>query len=356
MKVKTEYLVPGVILSDDVYIRTTSPIIKKKTVLSDEHINILKKFLVSDVLVELKLVDGTAYKPQDTLKEENLDKIDKKNNFIDQFLFAVQQYKKLFTHWQGGAKVDAYTVRKIFLPLYETNPSKEDLLQLHHYGTKNDYIYFHSLAVSILSSSLGKKIGLSNGEIIQLGLSGLLADCGMAKLAFNVFEKKAPLSIDEYEEVKNHPLLSYKMLEDVPGFSKGALLGVIQHHERENGSGYPMKIKGKKMHLFAKIIIICDIYHAMTSERHYRAKQSPYKVIESLKKDQFGKIDHIVLSSFINMMLNLTIGKKVRLNNGLVGEVIFINENEPTRPMINVENDKMFNLTSHPEVFIEEVF
>src|SRR5690554_1330684 len=156
---------------------------------------------------------------------------------------------------------------------------------------------------------------LSRGEIIQLGIAGLLADVGMARLPFKVFEKKGPISVQEYEEVKKHPITGYRLLENITGFSKGVLIGVLQHHEREDGTGYPMKIRGDKIHLFSKIIAICDIYHAMTCERPYRTKQSPYVVIESLHKNYFGKIDHIILNYFMKTMLDISIGKKVYLNN-----------------------------------------
>ncbi|SDZ65001.1 HD domain-containing protein [Evansella caseinilytica] len=358
MKVKVEYLIPGCILSEDIYKKTNTPLMKKKTVLMEDDIDTLKAYLVPFVIVESKLVNGEVFEPKSTINEKSETKTNdsEEPSFIDLYLSAVQQFKKMFSHWQGGTKVDAFKIRKLFLPLYEKLPGKEQLIEIHHYGTKHDYIYFHSVAVGILSACLGKKMNLSNGEIIQLGLAGLLSDCGMTKLPFNVFEKQGPLTVEEYNEVKEHPVVGYRMLEAVPGFSKGALLGVLQHHEREDGTGYPMGLKGEKLHLFAKIISICDIYHAMTSERHYRTKQSPYKVIESLDKDHFGKIDHIILSAFKSMMLDLAIGKKVRLSNGAVGEILFIEDKDPTRPLIKLdETNSLLKLISYPEIFIEEL-
>ncbi|ADU28301.1 HD-GYP domain-containing protein [Evansella cellulosilytica] len=354
MKVKIEYLIPGTILAEDIYKKTNTPIMKKKTVLTNELINILKIFMVPSVTIENKLENGSLFKANSVIVEDAKRKDTIEDPFIDRYLFAVQQFKKLFNHWQGGTKVDAFAVRKVFLPLYNKTPKKEDLIQLHHYSNKNEYIYFHSVAVSVLSSLVGRKMGLSNGEVIQLGLSGLLSDCGMAKLPFNVFEKKGALTIDEYEQVKTHPLFGYRMLEDVAGFTKEALLGVLQHHEREDGSGYQYKLKSNKIHLFAKIISICDIYHAMTSERHYRTKKSPYKVIESLRKEHFGKIDHIVLHHFTQVILDLSIGTKVRLSSNDIGEIVFLDEKEPTRPTIKLENGNLFELTSHHDVYVEE--
>ncbi|MFA9556233.1 HD-GYP domain-containing protein [Evansella sp. AB-rgal1] len=358
MKVNVKYLMPGCILLDDVYIRTNSPLIKKKTVLTDLHISMLKIFLVSHVFVESNLVNGTSFKPEEVLNDEE-ERIDNNNDktveFIDLYLSAVQQYKRMFKNWQGGTKIEAYAIRKIFLPLYDFNPNREHLIQLHHYGTKNDYIYYHAVAVSILCSSMGRKLNLTNGEIIQLGLSGLLSDCGMSKITLSVFDKKSPLTVEEYNEVKDHTILGYKMLEEVPGFSKGTLMGVLQHHERVDGSGYPLKLESNKIHLFAKIIAVCDIYHAMTSERNYRTKQSPYKVLEALKKDVFVKIDHEIFDHFFHLISGLSIGRKVRLNSGETGEIVFIDNNNPTRPIIKSSDGSMLNTVNEPNIFIEEV-
>lgn len=359
MNIKIKYLVSGCILAQDVFKLSNNPLIKKKTVITPHHIEILKLFLVENVLVEPKLVNGKTFMPKEIIKDKNnvpepLIKEEINNTFLDNYLKAVQQYKKLFTHWQGGTKVDAYSVRQIFLPLFDKEPSKEELMQLHHYNSKRDYIYYHSVAVSILSYMVGKRIGMENGEVIQLGLAGLLSDAGMSKLSFNVFEQQNQLTSVQYEEVKKHPILGYRMLEDIPGFRKDALLGIIQHHEREDGTGYPLQVKSKKLHLYAKIIAIADVYHAMTSERYYRTKQSPYKVIASLKIDHFGRLDHNLIETFTNMMIDLSIGRKVRLNNSQVGEVIFYQPKYPTRPIVKMDDETQIDLTKHTEMMIEE--
>ncbi|UCZ53261.1 HD-GYP domain-containing protein [Bacillus shivajii] len=361
MKVKTIYLVPGCILAEDVHKATNNPIMRKKTVLTEELIEILHIFLIQNVKVELTLVNGERFNPkeveelqEDDSKTSKKQTLKKEESFIDIYLKTVPKFKKIFQHWQGGTKVDVYEVRKIFLPLFEVQPTKEELMQLHHYGTKDDYIYFHSVAVGVLSYMVGKSLKLAKGELIQLGLAGLLSDCGMARVPFKVFSKRGPLSVSEYEEVRKHPLLGYKMIEATPGFSKGAILGILQHHEREDGSGYPQNLKGTKLHLFAKIIAICDTYHAMTSERHYRTKQLPYKVIEAMKKDHFGKFDHIVLNKFFSIMTDISIGNKVKLNNGEVGKVIFLEDQSFTRPVLQLNEQETLSLTKHPELFIEE--
>ncbi|WP_218244098.1 hypothetical protein, partial [Pseudomonas sp. 2995-3] len=76
-----------------------------------------------------------------------------------------------------------------------------------------------------------------------------------------------------------------------------------------------------------------------------------YLVIEDLLKSHFGKLDHVILNNFLNMVVDLSIGKKVRLNNGVIGEIVFMEETEPVRPMIKLENQSLLSLKSHPEFY-----
>lgn len=146
------------------------------------------------------------------------------------------------------------------------------------------------------------------------------------------------------------------MIKGIPGVTDGVLVGVLQHHEREDGSGYPMGLNSKKIHKFSRIIAVIDIFHAMASERYYKLKQSPYKVVELIIKDNFGKYDIKIVQLLCSLVTNFTIGKKVRLNNNDIGEVIFIELQSPTRPMIKIQkSNEYIKLANRSDLYIEEV-
>lgn len=361
MHVKIEELLPGCILMRDVFKLANKPLVRKKTVLQQEHIEIMQIFLVHSVHVEPKLVDGTAFKPKNQMKEEREEKIERtslledNDSFTNRYLRAVQKFKKEFSKWQGRMKIEPYTMREVFLPLYEKNPTKRELMELHHFSDKKNYIYYHAVAVSIYSAMLAKKLGYPNADVIQVGLAGLLADAGMARLSFDTFNKKGSLNKEEFEEMKKHPVVSYRMLEEVPGFNKKAMLGVLQHHERQDGSGYPLGVVSGKLHPFARIIAIADIFHAMTAERVYREKQSPYRVIELLKIEEYGKLDKKMVNEFIDMVLDLQPGHQVRLNNGVTAGVAHMESSNLTRPVLKTETNEEIILTNHPHLYITEV-
>lgn len=360
MKVKPNQLENGCILSKDIQCASNHVLMKKKTVLSDENIEIIKAFLVEAVDVEATLVNGKPFTPKEVIDIEEIIK-DKpatlEKGFMELYLIAVQTYKKLFQKWQSGMKVDILEIRKILLPLLEKlDEHPEEIVSIHHYSTKQEYVFHHAVSVGVLSAYIGRKLNFKKGEEIQLGISGIMADSGMSKISNSILDKKGPLTNEEFEEIKKHPMFSYQMLKDLPGISDGVLLGVLQHHEREDASGYPLGVQSIKLHKFSKVIAVIDVYHAMTSERFYKTKQSPFKVIELIMKDNFGKFDIKVVQKLCSFIADFSIGEKIRLNSGDMGEIVFIEPHAPTRPMIKLDQSNEFiKLVNRTDLFIEDI-
>lgn len=352
MRVKSSQLVEGCILAKDIKLSSQQPFMRKKTVLNKELIEILKAFLVEEVDVEKYLDDGKEFVPDRSSTEE-----EKEKSFRQLYTEAVEQYRKLFQEWMSGKRIDHLEVRKIVVPLFEELMKKpSELLLLHHYSKKETYLYHHAIAVSLLSSFIGQKLSLSKPEWIEVGVAGALADAGMALIDKKIINKPGPLSEDEFEEVKKHPIIAYNRLKSTKLVSDRFLLAVLQHHEREDGSGYPLGVKANKIHLYSQIIAVADVYHAMTSERYYRSKKSPYLVLEELWKEQFGKLRINVVRTFVTSILNFVIGTSVVLSDGQKGEIVFYNERNPTRPLVKINHtNEIINLETTKHLHIEEV-
>lgn len=190
----------------------------------------------------------------------------------------------------------------------------------------------------------------------MVGLGGCLADCGMAKINASLLMKKTTLTIKEYEEIKRHPINSYQMLKDNRLLKQAAKLAIVQHHERLDGSGYPFGEKGPKIHPFANIIAVADTYHAMTSERLYKPKMSPFKALEIIHEDHFGKFDIAPLNIISSGIMNYTIGSPVRLSDGEEAEILFIGEKSPTRPIVKlIKSNRIIPLEENRHINIEEI-
>ncbi|PAV28502.1 phosphohydrolase [Virgibacillus profundi] len=364
MRVAPSQVIPGCVLLNDVKGKSNRSIIPKNTVLTEEHITILQKFLIESVDVSSKLAEGEPFKPKSVQKtKENQEWVKQKKEkstnelFIDHYQSVVTAYGEFFEKWQNGMAIDMPKVRKVLIPLLERiNEIGAAIFSLNYNTTKEAYFIHHSVSVALLSAYIGKQMGYSKGEWLQIGLAGFLSDSGMAKIAPNIFRKSSPLTLEEKDEIKKHPTYTYRLVENISTVTQAVKLAVLQHHERIDGSGYPLGLSENKIHMYARIVAVCDMYHAMTSERFYSERQSPFKVIEELNKEQFTKLDPKVVNVFINSLVHFSIGTKVRLSNNQFGEIVFIDANKPTKPMIRIaDSGEIIALQNNSALHIDEV-
>ncbi|WP_216831617.1 HD-GYP domain-containing protein [Alkalihalobacterium elongatum] len=355
MKVRSNQLQEGCIVANDLFLHSNQPFIKKSTILTTSLIEIIDIFLIDVVDVENKLVTGERFTPREIIEEDRKPNFSKEeNSFIDMYLAAVQAYQKFFQGWQSGLPVNITEIRNLYIPLLEkAMDSQYEIIKLHHYSTKESYVFHHSIFVGVFSAIIARGLGFSKAEWIQVGLAGLMSDAGMSKLPSQILMKNGPLLHEEYEEVKRHPIHSFKMLKGQIGVTDAVLLAILQHHEREDGSGYPMGVTPEKIYAFSQIVAVADVYHAMVSEKHYRTKQSPFKVIEELTQEQYGKFQPSIVQALGKELLRYTNGMLVRLNSGDIGEIIFVNEQQLTRPIVKLTStEDIINLGTEPAIFI----
>lgn len=357
MHVKISDLQEGCILSEDVFSKTNRPIVKKTTVITNFHIQVLRAFGVREVEVENFLVDGVPFQAFDESYKKSTGVQQSKFSFTDLFLKAAYQFKKEFNSWQSGLPVDIKKVRVILMPLLKKmNNNPNEIFNLYRFSTKETYPYQHPIAVGIISGFIGQKMNLEKGGWLQAALAGCLADCGMAKIPPAILNKKTTLTIEEYNEVKKHPIYSYRMVKNVPSLRKEAKNAILLHHERLDGSGYPLGKDSTSIPQYARIIAVADIFHAMTSERAYRSKQSPYRVMEVIREDSFGKFDITIIQRLISNMVHFSTGDYVRLSDGRIAEILFVDEKSLTRPLIKiVDSSEIVNLAQNRPLFIDEV-
>lgn len=348
----TKDLIEGCVLSEDVKGLTTFPIIPKNTVLNKNHIEVLRAFLVEEVSIEPKYING-----DDVGIDQNQDGKETKGipQPINQYNQAVTDFMDIFSQWQSGSIIDIFKVRGILVPLLDVFLEEPKLLlSTYHYVEQNRYIYHHSLAVGLLSSFIAKKLGYKRGDYLQVGLAGLLSDCGMSKVSSYLFTKPSPLTPREKLMVQQHTVKGYKMLKNISAIQEGVLLAALQHHEREDGSGYPLGMTGDKLHPFSQIVAVCDTYHAMISNRYYQSKHSPLATIEILETEFFGKFHHKALKILQDEVISITIGTFVKLSNNQVAEIVFVQPRNPTRPMVKLENGDIISLQNQPQITITD--
>ncbi|MGP4073105.1 HD-GYP domain-containing protein [Piscibacillus sp. B03] len=365
MKVLPRDLVPGCLLLKDVTGKTTYPIVPKNTVIEPIHIKVLSDFQVPYVEVANRLVNGDPYQPEEVdpkkIKKED-DSTRSKNHskelsFFDYYVNAVKQTKEMFKSWEEHPHLNLKEIREIVIPLVRDNDlTIETIIELHHYNDKHDYIYHHMVANSVISGFIAMRLHYEQSECLQVALAAYLSDIGMVKEGAHVYKKDGVLSEKEYERIQQHPIISYRMIEQEVYLSRQVKLAVLQHHERLDGSGYPLGVKKDQLHPYARIIAVSDMFHAMTSERLYRKKQSPFKVIEEMLNDYLGKLDMKVVEALVQAIVYFSNGTKVRLTNNEIGEIVFVDDKHPTRPMVKKDADnEIIQLVQHQNLYIEEI-
>ncbi|SFE98093.1 HD-GYP domain, c-di-GMP phosphodiesterase class II (or its inactivated variant) [Bacillus sp. OV194] len=349
----------GQVLATDHFGRTNHPIIKKNTVLTAEHLDILSLFMIR----EIEIVSETSKNKQTTKtapeksKPSPVSSIEMPGAFLPLYNEAVKRFKVLFTNWRAGAQIDVLTLRKAIVPVVEKGMEQPGgLKDMQQAQNTDDYLYHHAVSLSVLSAFIAKKLGFSRGDCLQIGVAGALCDCGMSKISPAILKKKGPLNLHELKEVKQHSIQGYNMLKKLPAIKEGVLLGVLQHHERQDGSGYPLKVHGSKLHPYSRILAAADVYLAMTSERPYRKKLSPFKVIELMMKDQFGQFDPAIIRAVTDGLSIFSAGTRVRLSDGQTGSIVFKEDSHPARPIIQLDQSSaIISLRDNNDLFIEEV-
>lgn len=216
------------------------------------------------------------------------------------------------------------------------------------------YTYTHSINVALISMLIGKWMKYSNNMIESLLLAGLLHDIGKMKIDAEILNKPEKLSEKEFEEMKNHPRYSYELLQYRQDISMDIKVGILMHHERIDGSGYPYAVYDENINDIAKVLAVADVYDAMMSERPYKKKHSPFEVMQLMQEGAFGKLDTKVLLTFLTQVANYYIGVYVLLNTGEIGQVVAINPACVYRPIIKVKN-KYIDLFTERSVQIIEV-
>lgn len=349
MRVQTSQLREGYILLNDVTGKSGQAIMRGNTVLTAEHIEILEKFLVPTVEVTTTPVyaEDTVKLEQQQLKdvekkvEQTLPVVKEVLPFIQHYLEVVESFKKEYLKWNNGVPIDIANVRKMIIPLLDRVEDLDiEVYTLYDFVEPEEYIYHHAVSVSLVSTFIAKELGFSKGEALQVGLAGILCDAGMTRVDKDILTKVGPLTEKQQQDIHNHPIYSSRMVENLPTISRSVKLAILQHHERMNGTGYPEGKSGDDIHLFARILAVSDTYDAMASERFYKKRQTVYQVFAAIEREQYSNFDPKVVQAFIRSLSIRSLGKRVELSNGRIGEIVFVNESNPTRPLIKMDDTK----------------
>lgn len=209
------------------------------------------------------------------------------------------------------------------------------LISLARLKTSDDYTYMHSVAVCILMIALARQLQMSEEQVREAGMAGLMHDVGKMMISSAILDKAGKLTPEEFKLVQSHPEEGLKILERSEDASAHVLDVCLHHHEKINGLGYPHGLAGDQISLFARMGAVCDVYDAVTSERSYKKGWGPAHSIREMASWK-GHFDEIVFQNFVKTIGIYPIGALVSLQSGRMGVVIEQNEQSLLTPKVKV--------------------
>lgn len=216
---------------------------------------------------------------------------------------------------------------------------------LHNLRSSDDSVYSHSLNVAMISRILGKWLKWTGSDLDSLVIAGLLHDIGKMLIPPEILNKEGKLTDEEFEQIRWHPRAGYDLIKDLKIDSR-IKKAALQHHERCDGTGYPMRVDEIMLDDFAMVIAIADVYDAMTAARKYRAPLCPFQVIREFERDGYHKYKTEFLLTFLRRIATTYQNNRVILSDGQAAKIILLNQNSLSEPLVQLNDGSCIDLAS----------
>ncbi|MCW8827320.1 MAG: HD-GYP domain-containing protein [Gammaproteobacteria bacterium] len=236
-----------------------------------------------------------------------------------------------------GKEIEVNSVREISDQMVESAfRNKDALISLSRIKDKDHYTYMHSVSVSGLMITFGRTMGFDKQRIRDIAIGGLLHDIGKMETPDKILNKPGKLTDHEFDIMRSHVVYSRELLQDQTGITQDALDVAAQHHERVDGSGYPLGLKGDEISEVGQMSTIVDVYDALTSVRVYKNAWEPNLVLKKLMEWSSSHFNPTLVHMFIRCLGVYPIGAMVELESGLIGIVIEQNEVNLLKPKVKI--------------------
>ncbi|SHK53988.1 HD-GYP domain-containing protein [Paramaledivibacter caminithermalis] len=331
IKTNVNELKEGMILGENLYDSFGNILLGEGIVLKESYIVKIKRLNIADVYIKEK-----------TQKIHNYGE---KENIKDPYLKETRlQAKKIVKEAMGKLHFNEVlldkTIAIVSKMIDELISNDEIIISLRKLRSIDDYTLEHSVNVCILSLIIGIAMKIEYSELMELGVGAMLHDIGKRFIPKEILNKPSPLTLKEYEIVKNHTTYGYNILKKSKKISEIAAEIALCHHERLDGNGYPNKRMASEINTYSKIVALCDVYDALTSDRVYKKKIEPHKALEYICKMVNIQFDAQIVKKLIDCIGIYPIGSLVKLSTNEIGLVVDINKINPTKPVIKILLDE----------------
>ena len=365
-------LLPEMLIGRTVYEGETEVVlVEGGTVLDRATIDLLKEKRIASVYVDEDSILAAVQKEKVIKREREaaageevaLPERDAKldDQYEADYRYVYGEMEKLFQEASITGKLNMNILQPVMSSGKLRDLYKEGATAVSMIYTMNqegDYNIHHCVHLAILSGLMAKWMGLNGIDRQNLVLAGLFLDIGKQFVEKDLLEKKGRLSDEEFDILKNHVVDSFKLLESSELSGRADLMnGVIQHHERNDGSGYPSALTGDQISVFGKVLAVLDSYDAMASSRTYAEKRSPFEVFKVLYADVLdGKLDSEYAVLFMRKLNAALNGCWLRLSDGTAGRIVYIDESRVTAmPVVQLTDGGFIDLNTVKDITVVEI-
>ena len=348
-------LLPGMVTAEDILTYDYKMIVPKGVVLTENIISRLDAYSVYYVHIDDTVVNELnepmvlpkAFGTEDA--QSNKERL--RNS--EQFQHFQQDFNRCAEHFRDNLMKSLYRNE----PFYVNGLWEETMQMMHQEDSYvnifdmllnmrnvDDSVYDHCLDVALICNILAKWLHFSEEDQTMATACGLFHDVGKFLLPTGVLRKPGKLTTEEFEIIKTHTIEGFHLLSKYDNIPQPVKNAALMHHEKCDGSGYPYGLKGPEIDKFAKIVTIADIFDAMTSERVYRKAMCPFSVIKSFEDEGIQKYEMKYILTFLENVSNSYLNHRVTLTNGMEGNVIFINQNDFSRPVVRTTDNQIIDL------------
>ncbi|WP_069998641.1 HD-GYP domain-containing protein [Cellulosilyticum sp. I15G10I2] len=324
------------ILGKHIYDELDRVLLNKGVKLTPSYIEKIKEMGINSVYIDDEL-------SKDVIIEENISEKTRQ--------MSRRALKEMIeSYCREGKTYDSSVKNSVEFILEDVLSNKDVLINVEQISASDSNVYAHSINVSVLSTIIGTHMGYNMSKLKDLATGALLHDIGKIRILNDkklIGEFKTQTEKDKYIKLM-HPKAGYDLLGEQRVWNAHVKVAVLMHHERSDGSGYPMGLKGDEINQMAKIVSICDVFDNLISNRNKEGLKTVSEVIEYLIGMSNIYFDVEMVRKFTMNIAAFPTGSGVLLSSNEKGLVISQNNSMPTRPIVKIIYDKAGNLLSQP--------
>ena len=357
----------GITYTSDLMVDSSFLILPKTAEMTDELIKALRQWGFDDVISDGSISLGGDIGVSKGLEEEEIEQqkekigVNVKKAIEDSKHTAVgnsdkarmelvhsvyEEYmnyiESVFTHYATHKEIDqeelSDTVQDLCIFIKE---HKRYILRVNATieAENRNFLIIHTMRTTVLCLAIALQLHLQLSKMVELGVTSILHEIGMLRLPPQLYMSSRKLSVREKAQISKHTLLGYTIIKDL-SFGLPVQLGVLEHHEKENGTGYPRRLTGDKISSNAKIIAVACTYEAISSPRSYKDEKSTFDALLELIQNKEHAYDGSVIKALLYTVSLYPIGTFVYLSNRKVAEVIDTNPDNPKTPVVQLLTEK----------------